>query len=714
MYNPADTICAPATAVGSGAVSMIRVSGADSLCAVDRVVRFDKGSAADSRGYTLKHGDIPGVDEVVVGIYRAPHSYTGEDSAEICCHASPFIASRILGLLCEAGCRMAGPGEFTRRAFTNGKMDLAQAEAVADLIASGSEAQHRVALNQLRGGYSAELAEIRSELLELTSLIELELDFSEEEVEFADRDRLASLLDEVIGRCTTLADSFKAGNAIRNGVPVAIVGAPNSGKSTLLNALLRDDRALVSDIPGTTRDTIEETCVVGGVLLRFIDTAGIRETRDEVERMGIDRALSKAAQAEIVLGVVDAAASPGVDVDDDRTGKETGTAVATKMEMVTETGMRKGIAPGSVPPHDGFRFMSSSVGERCHAPLALEVSALTDCAGDTPLLPDGIAAQIEKIASVVDLSRQKLVLLLNKCDKAESATADAAGPVSPRSGLAPSCGQTLQSGQVPSDSQQAEPDSLADRRVPSCGQVPVNSRQAAPDSPTDRRAPSCGQILSGQVPSNPQYAVSASGSVGRSMELKAFLRGRFPAVAFFDEISSGGISDRGVPGEGVLNDKFSDGGIPKGRISEDVVSTGRFSDHLDSNDVILACDKNVSHTNINVSSTDCQKNNPIVLSISAKYGIGLEDLRKVLVSLVGDVPADGVLVTNARHAAALRDAAASLRAVRSGLDALPGDLCRRSPRRPHLPRLDHRGNLSRGSARSYIFEVLHRKVKECN
>ena len=537
---------------------MIRVSGADSLCAVDRVVRFDKGSAADSRGYTLKHGIISGVDEVVVGIYRAPHSYTGEDSAEICCHASPFIVSRILGLLCEAGCRLAEPGEFTRRAFTNGKMDLAQAEAVADLIASGSEAQHRVALNQLRGGYSAELAEIRSELLELTSLIELELDFSEEEVEFADRNRLASLLDDVIGHCTTLADSFKAGNAIRNGVPVAIVGAPNSGKSTLLNALLRDDRALVSDIPGTTRDTIEETCVVGGVLLRFIDTAGIRETRDEVERMGIDRALSKAAQAEIVLGVVDAA-----------------------------------------------------------APLAPEVSALTDCAGDTPLLPDGIAAQIEKIASAVDLSRQKLVLLLNKCDKAESATSGAAGPVSPRSGLAPSCGQ---------------------------------------------------------VPSNPQYAVSASGSVGRSMELKAFLRGRFPAVAFFDEISSGVISDRGVPGEGVLNDKLSDGGIPKGRISEDVVSTGRFSDHLDSNDVILAYNKNVSYANINVLSADYQKNNPTVLSISAKYGIGLEDLRKVLVSLVGNVTADGVLVTNARHAAALRDAAASLRAVRSGLDALPGDL----------------------------------------
>ena len=678
---------------------MIRVSGADSLCAVDRVVRFDKGSAADSRGYTLKHGDIPGVDEVVVGIYRAPHSYTGEDSAEICCHASPFIASRILGLLSEAGCRMAGPGEFTRRAFTNGKMDLAQAEAVADLIASGSEAQHRVALNQLRGGYSAELAEIRSELLELTSLIELELDFSEEEVEFADRNRLASLLDDVIGRCTTLADSFKAGNAIRNGVPVAIVGAPNSGKSTLLNALLRDDRALVSDIPGTTRDTIEETCVVGGVLLRFIDTAGIRETRDEVERMGIDRALSKAAQAEIVLGVVDAAESP-----------------------------------------------------------APEVSALTDCAKDAPILPlpDGIAAQIEKIASAVDLSRQKLVLLLNKCDKAESAAADPEGSVSPLNvscslhGQDPSSprqaepdsppsGRTLLSGQAPLAPQQVAPDSPADRRVPSCeqtlpgGQVPLDPqhagqdsfpgggafsygqtlpggegpsslRQAEPDSPAGSRALSPEQTLSSgevpsslqqaasdflpgsrilshgqtpssrRVPSNPQYAVSASGPEGRSMELKAFLRGRFPAVAFFDEISSGGISDRGVSGEAVFDDKLSDGRVLYNGTSDDVVSVGKFLDQRDSNDVISVDNKNVSCANINVLSTDYQKNNPIVQSISAKYGIGLEDLRKVLVSLVGDVPADGVLVTNARHAAALRDAAASLRAVRSGLDALPGDL----------------------------------------
>ena len=465
-------------------------------------------------------------------------------------------------------------------------------------------------MNQLRGGYSAELAEIRSELLELTSLIELELDFSEEEVEFADRNRLASLLDDVIGRCTTLADSFKAGNAIRNGVPVAIVGAPNSGKSTLLNALLRDDRALVSDIPGTTRDTIEETCVVGGVLLRFIDTAGIRETRDEVERMGIDRALSKAAQAEIVLGVVDAAAS-----------------------------------------------------------LAPEVSALTDCAGDTPHKPDGIAAQIEKIVSVVDLSRQKLVLLLNKCDKAESATAGAAGQVSPRSG------------QAPLDTQHAGQDSSPGGGAFSYGQTlpggegPSSLRHTEPDSPSTGRILSHGQTpSSGEVPSNPQYAVSASGAVSRSIALEAFLRERFPAVAFFDENSSCRISDSGVSGEAIFDDKLSNAGILSSGTSEDVVSAGQFFDHRNSNDVISADNKNVSHTNINVLSADYQKNNPIVLSISAKYGIGLEDLRKVLVSLVGDVPADGVLVTNARHAAALRDAAASLRAVRSGLNALPGDL----------------------------------------
>ena len=305
-----DTICAPATAAGSGAVSLIRISGPDALAVVDRVVRFRSGTAAEAPGYSLKYGEIEGLDEVLVSLFRGPHSYTGEDAAEICCHASPYIVSTLLERLTGAGCRLAEPGEYTRRAFLNGKMDLAQAESVADVIESSSSAQHRVAMNQLRGGYSAELRALRRQLLELTSLMELELDFSEEDVEFADRSRLRALLDTACSHCRQLADSFRLGNAIRNGVPVAIVGAPNSGKSTLLNALLRDDRAIVSDVPGTTRDTVEEPCVLGGVLFRFIDTAGIRSSDDEVERLGIERTFRKISEAEIVLGVVDVTDSP--------------------------------------------------------------------------------------------------------------------------------------------------------------------------------------------------------------------------------------------------------------------------------------------------------------------------------------------------------------------------------------------------------------------
>ena len=309
MLDYTHTICAPATSVGSGAISVVRLSGPDTMAVVDRVVRFRSGTAAQAPGYSLKFGIVEGLDEVLVSLFRAPHSYTGEDAAEISCHASPYIVSTLLDRLAEVGCRLAEPGEFTRRAFLNGKMDLAQAEAVADVISSSSEAQHRVAMNQLRGGYSAELRALRKQLLELTALLELELDFSEEDVEFADRSRLRALLDTACSHCRQLADSFRLGNAIRNGVPVAIVGAPNSGKSTLLNALLRDDRAIVSDVPGTTRDTVEETCVIGGVLFRFIDTAGIRASSDEVERLGIERTFRKISEAEIVLGVVDISTS---------------------------------------------------------------------------------------------------------------------------------------------------------------------------------------------------------------------------------------------------------------------------------------------------------------------------------------------------------------------------------------------------------------------
>ena len=314
MANISDTICAPATSVGGGAVSLIRISGPDALAVTDRVVSFRRGDASSARGYSLKFGTVPGIDDVLVSIFRAPHSYTGEDAAEISCHASPFIVSTLLDRLTGAGCRLAEPGEFTQRAFLNGKMDLAQAEAVADIISSTTSAQHRVAMNQLRGGYSQELRGLRRQLLELTALMELELDFSEEDVEFADRTQLRELLDTACSHCRQLADSFRLGNAIRNGVPVAIVGAPNSGKSTLLNAMLRDDRAIVSDIPGTTRDTVEETCVLDGILFRFIDTAGIRASSDEVERLGIERTYRKIAEADIVLGVVD-----GTEIDSEAT-----------------------------------------------------------------------------------------------------------------------------------------------------------------------------------------------------------------------------------------------------------------------------------------------------------------------------------------------------------------------------------------------------------
>ena len=305
-----DTICAPASSVGGGAVSIIRISGTQCFPTLDSLLEFTHGNAASSPGYRLKRAQFADVDDVLVGIFRAPHSYTGEDAAEIYCHASPYIVSRILELLCSKGCRMAEPGEFTRRAFLNGKMDLAQAEAVADVIAAQSEAQLRVAGTQLRGGYSRELRQIRASLVELSALMELELDFSEEEVEFADRARLRELLDSATQRCRSLCNSFRAGNAIRNGVPVAIAGAPNSGKSTLLNALLHDDRAIVSPIPGTTRDTIEEGCVLGGILMRFIDTAGLRESDDCIERMGIERSRAKIREAFVVLGVLDAALDP--------------------------------------------------------------------------------------------------------------------------------------------------------------------------------------------------------------------------------------------------------------------------------------------------------------------------------------------------------------------------------------------------------------------
>lgn len=308
--NIEDTICAPATVPGTGAIAIIRMSGKDSFRIADKVVSCKGSTISETEGYKLRYGvaleaDGTDLDTVLVSVFRSPHSYTGEDSVEISCHSSKYVVERLLQRLVDSGARPAGPGEFTQRAFVNGKMDLAQAEAVADVISSQNAAAHRVAYSQLKGGFSKELKSLRDELLKMTSLLELELDFSEEDVEFASRRELSALLDGALRHIHSLTDSFRYGNALRNGVPVAIVGAVNAGKSTLLNALVGDDRAIVSDIAGTTRDTIEETMTIDGTLFRFIDTAGLRTTQDEVEKIGISRSYKKMSEAEIVLALLD-------------------------------------------------------------------------------------------------------------------------------------------------------------------------------------------------------------------------------------------------------------------------------------------------------------------------------------------------------------------------------------------------------------------------
>lgn len=308
MIRKEETICAPASSSG-GAISVIRVSGAQSIAICEKIFYpSDTGLIIkEQAGFKIIHGEIRDgkevIDEVLAGIYKAPHSYTGEDSVEISCHGSSYIVTRILELLIRNGAIAALPGEFTRRAFLNGKMDLSQAEAVADLVASATKTAHRIAMNQMRGGFSAEISKLRSELLRFASLIELELDFGEEEVEFADRKELSSIIQKVKELADRLANSFKLGNAIKNGVPVAIVGKPNSGKSTLLNALLNEERAIVSEIPGTTRDAIEDSIIINGLEYRFIDTAGLRDTSDKIESLGIRKTNEKILQASVILVV---------------------------------------------------------------------------------------------------------------------------------------------------------------------------------------------------------------------------------------------------------------------------------------------------------------------------------------------------------------------------------------------------------------------------
>ena len=310
--NQEDTICAIATAQG-GAIGLIRVSGPQAIAYTSAIFNPIKSGKKlkDCLPYSLTYGHIiegnETVDEVMVSLFKAPHSYTGEDSTEIACHGSSYILQKVIQMLIKQGCRLAQPGEYTQRAFLNGKMDLSQAEAVADLIAATSAATHRLAMNQMRGGFSKKLAELRDELLKFTALIELELDFSDhEDIEFADRIELRQLASHIEQVIAQLIESFQVGNAIKQGVPVAIIGETNAGKSTLLNALLGEDRAIVSEISGTTRDVIEDTIILNGITFRFIDTAGIRQTTDEIESLGIERTFRKIDQASIVLWLLDA------------------------------------------------------------------------------------------------------------------------------------------------------------------------------------------------------------------------------------------------------------------------------------------------------------------------------------------------------------------------------------------------------------------------
>ncbi|MEN8226164.1 MAG: tRNA uridine-5-carboxymethylaminomethyl(34) synthesis GTPase MnmE [Bacteroidota bacterium] len=309
--NTSDTICALATPPGSSAIAVLRVSGKETFEVAKKVFSAKKtGFDIDKADtHTLHYGTISAdadiIDDVLLSVFKTPHSYSGEDAVEISCHGSAFIVQKILAVLLDSGCRMAQPGEFTLRAFLNGKLDLSQAEGVGDLIASNSRASHKLALDQMRGGFSKKIGALREQLMQFASLIELELDFSEEDVEFADRTALKKLLAEIRTEVQQLSDSFADGNVMKSGIPVAIIGRPNVGKSTLLNAILNEEKAIVSEIPGTTRDAIEDTIVINGLAFRFIDTAGLRDTADRIETIGIERTYEKIRQAKVILYLFD-------------------------------------------------------------------------------------------------------------------------------------------------------------------------------------------------------------------------------------------------------------------------------------------------------------------------------------------------------------------------------------------------------------------------
>ena len=374
MIRTVETICAPATG-GGGAIAVIRISGTQSINIVGKIF-FPSVSGIkldEQKGYSIVYGEIRSgeeiIDDVLLSIFKAPHSYTGEDSIEISCHASGFIQQKILELLIKNGALTAQPGEFTRRAFLNGKMDLSQAEAVADLIAAESGKAHSLAINQMRGGFSDEIRLLRADLLHFASLIELELDFGEDDVEFADRKELKDIVQKVLAVTKGLTSSFSVGNVIRNGVPVAITGAPNTGKSTLLNLLLNEEKAIVSEIPGTTRDFIEDTVVIEGIQYRFIDTAGLRKSNDIIENLGIKRTFEKIDQADIIFLVADINQGPAVlmetltDIRHENSGKDKKLIILVN-KTDTDSGSKRKEIEGKIglAGNESLLFISAKTG----------------------------------------------------------------------------------------------------------------------------------------------------------------------------------------------------------------------------------------------------------------------------------------------------------------------------------------------------------------
>lgn len=356
-FNSDDTICALATPTG-GAIAIVRISGKQAISITDKIfVAPSKQKLCNAKPNTIHYGYILNhkketIDDVLVSVFRAPHSYTGEDAVEISCHGSKYIISTLLKILIKTGCRQAQPGEYTQRAYLNGKMDLSQAEAVADLIASANRATHHAAMSQLKGNFSNQLSTLRNELLKITSLLELELDFSDhEDLEFANRDELLLLAQKINNRINSLAHSFETGNAIKQGIPVAIVGKTNVGKSTLLNQLLHEDKAIVSNIHGTTRDVIEDTTNINGITFRFIDTAGIRNTNDKIENLGIERTYQKINEAKIILWMIDNQPS-ATEIDDimKRVGNKTLICVLNKIDLTSHLNISKHNLSTTVAP----------------------------------------------------------------------------------------------------------------------------------------------------------------------------------------------------------------------------------------------------------------------------------------------------------------------------------------------------------------------------